>query len=94
MKPSNVNETGLRIQFNTGRLYTELGQRIVALEVYGGICFVDLDRGIDGFIPWVGNFEQREMLDIVMFAYDRGNYQWPGLDLRETIEGKMQWQTK
>lgn len=39
------------IAFNTGRLYTELGQRIGAMITHdGGLLFVDIDRCIDGFI--------------------------------------------
>jgi hypothetical protein len=41
------------IAFNTGRMYTEKGQRIAAtlLLENGGLLFVDIDRGIQAFVP-------------------------------------------
>lgn len=60
------------IRFNTGRLYTNAGQRIAAMLVDGGILFVDIDRGIDGFI----SAERVDALGLeltprdVLWAYD------------------------
>lgn len=65
----------MRLQWNTGRSYTNEGQRIIAETVEGGIIFLDMDRHIDGFIPTVrpptDNFELKE---IVMFNYDHTQY--------------------
>jgi hypothetical protein len=67
----------MRHQWNTGRPYTDHGQRIVAETVEGGVIFNDIDRGVDGFIPMVrvpyGTWDVRE---VVMFNYDRTNYQY------------------
>lgn len=77
----------MRIQWNTGRLYTEEGQRIIAETVENGIIFHDLDRYIDGFIPTVrcptDKFELKEM---VMFNYDHTQYGYHP-DAR-----KLQWE--
>ena len=73
----------MKIQFNTGRQYSANGQRIVAEFTYAdrygnpGILFNDLDRHIDGFIPWEGLMDCRVTLkEVVMFNYDHGNYKW------------------
>ena len=58
--------------WNTGAHYTANGQRIAAAEVEGGIVFLDLDRGIDGFIPITNTL--RDLRDRAQFAYDYGNY--------------------
>lgn len=68
------NERGLkqtkhpnRLQFNTGRKYTSLGQRIVATLHEGGIVtFLDHDRHIDGEFKLCGDFTK----EAVMQAYD------------------------
>lgn len=39
------------IAFNTGRHYTDKGQRIAAMEVMGGVYMVDIDRGLDYWYP-------------------------------------------
>lgn len=68
----------MRIQFNTGRHYTEQGQRIIAEKVtYNSIIFNDIDRGISGFFPWYGHIRGGlHLQEIVMFCYDHGNYAW------------------
>ena len=39
------------LAFNTGRPYTDKGQRIAAkITDTGGLLFVDIDRGIHGYI--------------------------------------------
>ena len=58
--------------WNTGRHYSEHGQRIAAAEVEGGIVFLDLDRGIDGLIP-LANIA-RDLRTQAQHAYDYGNY--------------------
>lgn len=40
-----------RLTFNTNRTYTAKGQRIAAEQIDGGVYFVDIDRGVNGFIP-------------------------------------------
>lgn len=68
------------IKFNTGREYTEHGQRIVArLLDDGDIVFLDIDRGIDGVIRANGiSKEDIEELYFnrvtIMDCYDNGNY--------------------
>jgi hypothetical protein len=61
------------IQFNTKRLYTEHGQRIVAsLHEDGVVTFQDIDRCITGEfpLPQYASFNQVE----VMHWYDSGQY--------------------
>lgn len=57
------------LAWNTGRQYTKEGQRIAAVRVAGGIVFVDVDRGIDGFIVDVPFTEAR-----ILEAYDNNRY--------------------
>ena len=55
------------LSFNTGRTYTEEGQRIAAARLEcGAIAMIDIDRGIDYLLP------QRTQLtqNAVMRAYD------------------------
>jgi hypothetical protein len=71
------------IKFNTGRMYSERGQRIAAaLLDSGDIYFVDIDRHIDGTVKANG-LTKDEMIDFGMFtqrgvmaAYDANNYSW------------------
>lgn len=56
-----------RIAFNTGRPYTEKGQRIAAKVIDDGVYMVDVDRGIAGFLPGV-----RCTQVAIMKAYDSG----------------------
>jgi len=55
------------IKFNTGRDYTEHGQRIVATQLESGhIVLLDLDRHIDIMLPPGVEFTQADIL----WAYD------------------------
>lgn len=55
------------ITFNTGRTYTECGQRIAARRLdSGAIIMFDIDRGIDYLFPASTELTQRD----VMRAYD------------------------
>jgi len=57
-----------QIRFNTGRLYTKLGQRITAtLHDDGIVTFHDHDRMVDGEFKLCG---ERFDSGIVMHAYD------------------------
>lgn len=65
------------IRWNTGRWYTEYGQRMAAAETAeGGILFVDVDRMIEGYItPAVraGAMPMRPLRltpEDVLWAYD------------------------
>lgn len=59
------------IAWNTRRQYTPNGQRIAASRVAGGIVFVDVDRGIDGFIA---NKDAVFCEQGIMDAYDHNRY--------------------
>lgn len=55
------------LKFNTGREYTEHGQRIVATQLESGhIVLLDLDRHIDIMLPAGVEFTQADIL----WAYD------------------------
>jgi hypothetical protein len=60
--------------FNTGRQYSEAGQRIAAAQLDdGSILFVDIDRGLEYLIaPGAARFNQAS----IMGAYDRGGLEW------------------
>lgn len=69
------------LKFNTGRLYTEAGQRIAAgLLDNGDIVFIDIDRDIDGLITADGmtkeQVKSRHLFSArdVMYAYDANIY--------------------
>jgi hypothetical protein len=68
------------ITFNTGRTYTECGQRIAAQRLANGaIMMIDIDRGVDYLLPANVNLTQRD----VMRAYDNSVTTYPseiGLD--------------
>jgi hypothetical protein len=57
--------------WNTGRRYTDKGQRIAAARVPGGIVFADIDRNIDGFIR---DEHAAFTTTAIMAAYDRNSY--------------------
>jgi hypothetical protein len=60
------------IAFNTGRRYSEAGQRIAAAQLANGdIAMLDIDRGIDYLIP-AGDCVLNEYK--ILCAYDRGDY--------------------
>ncbi len=44
-------ETATRIKWNTGRTYTEHGQRCAAMLHEQGVLMVDVDRGIAYYLP-------------------------------------------
>lgn len=55
------------IAFQTGREYTENGQRIAATQLDSGhIVMLDIDRQIDYILPAQVDFNQRG----IMWAYD------------------------
>ena len=57
------------IAWNTGRGYTSHGQRIAAAQIPWGVAFVDVDRGIAG---WVRNGTLSQ--SAVMAVYDSGRH--------------------
>ncbi len=58
------------IAFNTGRAYTECGQRIAARRLASGaVVMVDIDRGIDYLLPIATELTKRA----VMQAYDEND---------------------
>jgi hypothetical protein len=59
------------IAFNTGRFYTDKGQRIAATQLDdGSVAFCDIDRGIDCVTIGDCNLTQSD----VMRAYDHNAY--------------------
>lgn len=78
----------MQFQFNTGRQYSEHGQRIVVKTASDGIRFHDVDRGIEGFIKCnpVHLESKSEIKEILMFCYDRGIYE------DDTYEGALVWE--
>lgn len=68
------------LKFNTGREYTENGQRITAtLQENGAIHFDDVDRCVKGLIEYPG-FTREEVAQFffnqpaIMAAYDKNEY--------------------
>ena len=62
------------LTFNTGRTYTEHGQRIAARRLEAGaIVMLDIDRGIDYLLPPATKLTQAD----VMRAYDLGDVVYP-----------------
>lgn len=62
------------MKFNTGRDYSEHGQRIVATQLESGhIIVVDLDRHIDIMLTKGVEFTQADILQ----AYDHNWYTFP-----------------
>jgi len=62
------------LAFNTGRTYTEHGQRIAATQLESGhIVILDIDRHIDVILPAQIDFTQRD----IMWAYDHNMYVTP-----------------
>lgn len=62
--------------FQTGRHYSEKGQRIAYMVDDENIYFADVDRGIDGRIPHcISNHENKFISqEFVLASYDYGNY--------------------
>jgi hypothetical protein len=62
------------IAFNTGREYTQHGQRIAATQLDSGhVVILDIDRHIDVVFPVGVEFTQAD----IMWAYDRNMYTTP-----------------
>jgi hypothetical protein len=67
----------MKVQWQTGRFYTEQGQRMVAQTSGKYIQFTDLDRGINGVIPLATDHcidSKYDLREVTMFNYDRNNY--------------------
>ena len=59
--------------WNTGRWYTEVGQVIAAVEVEGGVIFIDVSRMIDGFVVATPERIARDGVQrVAMWGYDTG----------------------
>lgn len=91
------------IAWNTGRLYTEFGQRIGACvaKLEGSnttyVFFTDIDRGIDGRII-LSSYDRltvfrsdRELREFVMFMYDRCLYDNPSFEQNERTILQLLW---
>tara|TARA_R110000868_G_scaffold403607_1_gene681046 strand:+ start:286 stop:552 length:267 start_codon:yes stop_codon:yes gene_type:complete len=62
------------LTFNTGRTYTENGQRIAATQLESGhVVILDIDRHIDVIFPVGVELTQAD----IMWAYDRNMYTTP-----------------
>jgi hypothetical protein len=62
------------LTFNTGREYTQHGQRIAATQLDSGhVVILDIDRHIDVVFPVGVEFTQAD----IMWAYDRNMYTTP-----------------
>jgi hypothetical protein len=61
--------------FQTGRHYSDKGQRIAYTWDDNHIYFVDADRGIDGCFMNAFN-EKYVSSSYLMHLYDTGNYDW------------------
>lgn len=68
-KPAVAGPGVHAIAWNTGAPYTVNGQRIAAANVDGGVWFVDVDRGISGWMPACPLDK-----DAVMMLYHRNEY--------------------
>lgn len=84
-----------RIQFNTGRGYSENGQRIVAVKHEGRIYFQDHDRHIDGSFDAAddelfGPVELNQV--VVMSRYDHGNYEYHPMTI--DVQQALIWQVR
>ena len=79
------------LTFNTGRLYTEKGQRIAAARLDAEtVAMYDVDRGID-FLLSIPEFSPGEPLraDDVMRAYDYGHIAKHTLCLMPEIQSAL-----
>lgn len=79
----------MRHQWNTGRPYSEHGQRIVAEVVNEGIIFNDIDRHVSGLIPCyvppMVDSSRANFKEFVMFNYDFGAYKHDELGRDRTL---------
>jgi len=66
------------ITFNTGRQYSDHGQRIACTRLPDGrVMFADVDRNIDGItLAPAGAYADSCLHDFVMREYDHGRYEW------------------
>jgi len=84
-------KTPTLLTFNTGRAYTDAGQRIAARKLDDGrVLFVDVDRGIEYVTAEPIELTPRD----VMAAYDYGRTGWiydalPDYASRECILGAL-----
>jgi len=72
-----VNERYIKpVCWNTGRPYTDEGQRIAAVVASGCVYFYDIDRGINGWYeaPTHPLSKWLPLEDSVMTKYDAGEY--------------------
>lgn len=76
-KDETINQKDYKmstLSFNSGRTYTEYGQRIAAHKLKSGeIIMLDIDRGIDYLFPSTIEFTKRD----IMQAYDNNNNIYP-----------------
>jgi len=73
----NTTETATRYEWNTGRLYTAEGQRIVAEVTASGVHFYDMSRGVGGTValPKYSTLSDTHAVRRhVMDAYDHNRY--------------------
>ena len=77
--------------FNTGRGYTENGQRIAYtyVEAEKVIYFYDIDRYIDAVIPIARYDENNDYQQFIMANYDVGNDYPPSRDLVLTLRDEL-----
>jgi len=79
------------IVFNTGRGYTDKGQRIAAKRIGDRVIFVDIDRGIDYVTSGPCELTQRA----IMRAYDCNETESiysviPDYSLRESVINELE----
>ena len=77
--------------FQTGRHYSEKGQRIAYLIDETCIYFVDVDRGLDGKLAYSTTARLPITNRDVLALYDNGNYGWFEIDefpIREALRDK------
>lgn len=82
----------MKAQWNTGRLYTDNGQPIVAQRVEEGIIFKDMARMIFGLIPLaqgVHLHDEFHLRELTMANYDHHNYRWDQRAMNLTWEGDL-----
>ena len=67
-----------RFTFQSGRSYSENGQRIATQEMRDGVVVVDIDRNVDFFIRCQAPWRVFDDAYAIMAAYDNGFYSyWP-----------------
>ena len=82
----------MKHQWNTGRMYDQHGQRMVAQVDMDAkrILFSDLSRHINGYVPITGyvQTDKHAVETLVMTNYDYGNYNGSGVQLEWKGESK------